>query len=249
MKFVASPNYTPGRQGKAIKYVVIHWMVGTLSSTDAVFKNSATQTSAHYGIENNTVHQYVKETNTAYHAGTWNANLQSIGIEHSAAPGRPATASTYKTSIKLITEICKRYNLNPDKAIVPHQRFVATQCPGTMDLNKIKAGVKTNLKGGNVSKDKATKTEVDRVYLASLGRHVDKSGLKTWTGKPINKVLDAVRKSKEWKIRNNKVKEHASLVKQVADLKAKLKNSDPTSNDQQVKDSLFEKVKKAFGKE
>lgn len=182
--FIKSPNYTPGRQGNAVKYVVIHWIVGNLSAADAVFRNDATDTSAHYGIENTTVHQYVKETDTAYHAGTWQANLQSIGIEHSAAPGRPASAKTYETSISLIADICKRYKLSPDTAIVPHNKFFNTACPGTMDINKIKAGVKAKLKGASV----ATTAQITKAYQDLLGRKPDAGGLKHYLA---SKMSDA----------------------------------------------------------
>lgn len=60
--------------------------------------------------------------------------------------------------------------------------------------------------GETMSKDAATKTEVDRIYLAALGRHVDPSGAKTWTGKPMNSILDGVRTSAEWKKRHEAAK-------------------------------------------
>lgn len=255
MKFVPSPNYTPGRQGKAVKYVVIHWMVGTLSSTDAVFKNSATQTSAHYGIENTKVHQYVKEGNTAYHAGNWNANLQSIGIEHSAAPGRPATNATYNTSIKLIADICKRYKLNPDKAIVPHKKFTATQCPGTMDLNRIKAGVKAKLKGAKV----ATKAEITKAYQDLLGRKPDAGGLKHYLAakKTIAWVKADIKKSAEYKKRQKAIaarkkaeeaKRKAEAAKKAAE-KAKAEEAERKAKEaEKAADEAQKKAEETMGK-
>ena len=59
-EFIGSPNYTQGRESK-IDRIVIHWMVGTLAATDAVFQNTQSNTSAHYGIENYTTHQYVND--------------------------------------------------------------------------------------------------------------------------------------------------------------------------------------------
>lgn len=144
IKQVPSPNYTKGRT-QPISKLTIHWMVGTLASTDTHFKNPNSGVSAHYGIENTKIHQYVKESDTAWHA--MSANPFSIGIENSAAPGRPASNLTYTTLIDLCTDICKRYKLNPETAIEPHSKYVATQCPGTIDLNRIKKGVKDKLKG------------------------------------------------------------------------------------------------------
>lgn len=139
---VPSPNYTAGRT-QAISKVIIHWIVGNLASADSQFKNPASGVSAHYGVEDGTIHQYVAENNTAWHAKQ--ANPFSIGIEHSAAPDRPASDATYDTTSTLIAQICKRYNLNPDTAIEPHNKYVATQCPGTMDLQRIKNSVKAKL--------------------------------------------------------------------------------------------------------
>lgn len=143
-QWIGSPNYTASRLGQKVKYIVIHWIVGNLASADATFQRKG-GVSAHYGLENATRHQYVREDHTAYHAGNWLKNLQSIGIEHSAQPGRPASEATYKNSIELCIYLCKKYGLNPDTQIIPHNSIVATQCPGTMDLNKIKRGVKAGL--------------------------------------------------------------------------------------------------------
>jgi N-acetylmuramoyl-L-alanine amidase CwlA len=138
LTWIGSPNYTKGRDGNRITKVVIHWMAGTLAATDAVFQDTSRQTSAHYGIEDATTHQYVSEADTAYHAGRWAVNLTSIGIEHSAQSGRDASEATYQTSARLIAEICNRYGLpiNAD-IIVPHRSIVARQCPGTVDLAKL----------------------------------------------------------------------------------------------------------------
>jgi len=133
--FIQSPNYTGGRTSK-IDTVVIHWMAGTLAGTDATFANRNSQVSAHYGIENYTIHQYVKESDTAWHA--LQANSRSIGIEHSAAPSRNATQSTIDTSAKLVADICKRYNIPIDRThIIKHSEVVATQCPGTIPVDEI----------------------------------------------------------------------------------------------------------------
>lgn len=147
---VKSPNYTTGRQGVNIDRIYIHWMVGTLASTDAVFQNTSIGTSAHYGIENGNVHQYVAEQNTAYHAGTWSENLRSIGIEHSAAPGRDATPQTLETSAQLIADICRRRGIPCDRAhIRKHSENIATQCPGTIPIDWLVARASQILNGGD----------------------------------------------------------------------------------------------------
>jgi len=151
-----SPNYTTGR-AQPISKCVLHWMAGTLAGTDSVFSNPASGVSAHYGVENSNIHRYVSEQNTAWHAIS--ANPYSIGIEISAAPGRAPTATTYKTVIALVTDICKRRNLKASDITV-HNLYVNTRCPGTnnagvilepggVDVKRIRNEVANNLKGGN----------------------------------------------------------------------------------------------------
>jgi N-acetyl-anhydromuramyl-L-alanine amidase AmpD len=138
VSWVGSPNYDKGRGGNTVNRIVIHWMAGTLAATDSVFQDTTRQTSAHYGIEDNTVHQYVLEGDTAFHAGNYTVNQRTIGIEHSAQPGRDASEATYHTSARLIANICQRYGLPINaNTIIPHRAVVATQCPGTVDLGKL----------------------------------------------------------------------------------------------------------------
>src|SRR5271163_203896 len=92
----AKGNYQTGRPGQfQPEAVVIHIMEGTLKGTDSWFNDPRAKVSAHYGIgTGGLVHQYVKEADTAFHAGivdrpTWpllkprvNPNYYTIGIEH-----------------------------------------------------------------------------------------------------------------------------------------------------------------------
>lgn len=135
---IPQSNYQKGRGGKKIDRVVIHWIVGSLASADATFQDPQRIASAHYGIENDDVHQYVDEADTAYHCGNFSFNQRSIGIEHSAAPDRPASDRTYTTSALKISVICTRYGIPIDRThIVGHKEVSATQCPGTMDIDRL----------------------------------------------------------------------------------------------------------------
>ena len=144
--WIGSPNYTTGRQGASIDKIICHWMVGTLSSTDSVFQNTTRGTSAHYGVgQGGQVHQYVRESDTAYHAGNWNANITSIGIEHEGGPTSPITESVYQTSAELIAQIWSRYGR--ELPLRKHNEFNATQCPGTLDINKLTEMARAVYKG------------------------------------------------------------------------------------------------------
>jgi len=142
--FVPSPNFTPGRAGIHITDLVLHWMDGTLADTDAEFTGGSRGVSAHYGIQDTTIHQYVHDGDTAWHAGDWNENQRSIGIEHSAAPGRDATAATIATSVALQVQLCNEYGIDPSH-IYPHQRFFNTACPGTLPIAEMVTRVRAGL--------------------------------------------------------------------------------------------------------
>lgn len=135
IQWIGSSNFTNTRQGKGKLGFIIHWMAGNLASTDAVFQNRARNTSAHFGIENEVIHQYVDVNNTAYHAGNWDVNLTTVGIEHSAQPGRDATDATYESSAQLIAQVI--HNDSVGNNLRPHNAIVATACPGTVDVGRI----------------------------------------------------------------------------------------------------------------
>jgi hypothetical protein len=136
--FIGSPNYMPGRQGTKIDRVVVHWADGTLQAADQTFQDIKRQTSAHYGVEEGVIHRYVEEEDTAYHSGNWPMNLRSIGIEHSAQPGRDATDLTYQSSAQLIADVCYRNNIPIDREhILKHSEVIPTECPGTIDVDKL----------------------------------------------------------------------------------------------------------------
>lgn len=129
IQWIGSPNKTIGRQGQKITGVVIHWIAGNLASADSTFQNTIRNTSAHYGIEDTTVHQYVEDGSTAYHCGNWTVNTQTIGIEHSAQPGRDASQATLDTSAQLIADLSVKHGfLINSSTIRPHSAIKATQC-------------------------------------------------------------------------------------------------------------------------
>lgn len=140
--WIGSPNYFP-LVGIKKRYIVMHWMVGTLRSTDAAFQSRTRRVSAHYGIEGTKVHQYVRERNYAFANGTAAANTRGISIEHAGGyvgkDGKRVKPSktTHETSAHLCAAIARRHRLGrlvPGKNIFPHSHFVPTACPGTLDV-------------------------------------------------------------------------------------------------------------------
>lgn len=118
-----------------------------MSATDSWFNDPRAKVSAHYGIgKDGTVHQYVKEVDTAFHAGTivaptWdllkagvNPNFYTIGIEHE---GRGDTEWPWPdpqlyASIALVREIAARWDVDlTQNTIVMHHQIRANKtCPG-----------------------------------------------------------------------------------------------------------------------
>ena len=197
IKFIGSPNYTSGRQGASVDKIVCHWMAGTLAATDSVFQNTTRQTSAHYGVgQGGQVHQYVNESDTAWHAGNWNANITSIGIEHEGGPTIPITDSVYDTSARLIAEIWKRYGVLP---LHRHKEYKNTQCPGTLDLNRLKNLAMEYYNNGGVTMDPQIIQNADnwfnrcnKTIMFTRGRQMSREEFAPQVGRKfINFVEDA----------------------------------------------------------
>ena len=155
IEWIASPNFSTGRRGFRPEAVVVHIMEGTLAGTDAWFQNPASQVSAHYGIgQSGTVHQYVDEENTAWHAGrrhnaSWelikigvNPNLYTIGIEHEGREDDDWSEQMYGASAELIKGICNRWSIPIDRQhVIGHREIYSRKtCPGhRVDLERLVA--------------------------------------------------------------------------------------------------------------
>lgn len=152
-----SPNFTAGRKNYTPFAIVVHIMDGTLAGTDSWFSNPASKVSAHYGVgQQGEVHQYVMETDSAWHAGrvynpSWaliktvndqyiNPNYYTIGIEHEGKGDTPWTAAMYAASAALIRDIADRWHIPLDRQHVVghHEIYGVKTCPGTqVNLDKL----------------------------------------------------------------------------------------------------------------
>jgi N-acetylmuramoyl-L-alanine amidase CwlA len=126
--------------------VVMHWMAGRMAGATARFKIPRVGASAHYGIADNKVVQWVIDEETAYHAGSISANSKYIGIEHeggwllSNGQREKPSDTTHKTSAQLLAQLSRKYKwgtLELGRNVFAHKSFKATQCPGTLDLQYI----------------------------------------------------------------------------------------------------------------
>lgn len=143
--WIGSPNWRT-RTGQ-IKYITLHWMVGRLAGTDAVFQRYP-GTATHYGIAGTKVHQYVTESRSAPGTGTNRAIPYDIGIEHEGGWLLPdgsrykPSPTTHQTSAELCADIAKRHGLGRlivGRNVFRHRDWVATMCPGNLDVEWIVA--------------------------------------------------------------------------------------------------------------
>src|SRR2546428_776678 len=106
--------------------------------------------------------QLVSEDDTAYHAGKYDVNLRSIGIEHEAGPAMAPTDALYAASAGLHAEIASRHSLalQVGTTVRPHHAIVPTECPGTLDLDRI---VRQALEEDDMFTD-ADRAKLDRIY-------------------------------------------------------------------------------------
>lgn len=120
--------FTIGREGHSIRFIVIHhWddpaRHPTFAGVIAWFKNPSANTSAHYVVEGGRVACLVDESDTAYHAGNWTMNLESIGIECNPR----CSQEDLHTVRELVADLKKRY---PGAQVIGHQDVISTGCPG-----------------------------------------------------------------------------------------------------------------------
>jgi hypothetical protein len=135
--------FTPGRQGHTIKYIVIHTLLDSLQGGINCFYDPGKwcrdprtkkprEVSAHYLIgKDGSITQMVHEGDTAWHAGNWQYNLESIGIEHEGFVEDPnwATEEMYQASARLVRYLVDKYGI-PLENIIGHNQVPDPEEPG-----------------------------------------------------------------------------------------------------------------------
>lgn len=117
----SASNYTASNRPGAypIDFVVIHVTQETYRDTIAIFQNPEKKVSAHYVVRSRDglVGQCVREKDIGWHAGNWNYNTRSVGIEHEGWVDKPEyfTDALYRSSAALTASLCDRYGLPVDR--------------------------------------------------------------------------------------------------------------------------------------
>ena len=127
-------HYTSGRSGRDVDFVVVHYNAGNLTIGGCWSVWQTREASAHYQVEDDgTIGQLVYDSNTAWHAGNWDANCRSIGVEHANEPDGTITEECLDNGAHLVAAICKHFGLGRPawlKNVFPHKHFATTSCPG-----------------------------------------------------------------------------------------------------------------------
>lgn len=139
----SSRNYTAGRGGKKIEYIVIHYTAGTndTARANAKYFQSSREASAHYFVDSKKIIQTVKDTDTAWHCGAKAykhkvcRNSNSIGIEictlkdgkgnYSFAP------AAVRRAAELTAALMKKYGI-PIGNVIRHYDVTGKVCPAPM---------------------------------------------------------------------------------------------------------------------
>lgn len=123
----STSNYTVSSRPTAyrIDFVVIHVTQETFQDARKIFQDPAKKVSAHYMVASadGYIGQFVREKDIAWHAGNWDYNTRSIGIEHEGWVDKPAyfTEAMYRASAALTASVCDRYGVPKNRGrIIAH---------------------------------------------------------------------------------------------------------------------------------
>ncbi|UQA91685.1 N-acetylmuramoyl-L-alanine amidase [Streptomyces halobius] len=114
-----------------VDLVVMHVTQETYDDTIRLFQDPNHKAAAHYVVRSadGYIARCVSERNVAWHAGSWDHNTRSIGIEHEGWIDDPKwfTDVLYEQSALLTAAICDRYGIPKDREhIIGH-----VEVPGT----------------------------------------------------------------------------------------------------------------------
>lgn len=141
-KWIGARYYSQGRQGRDWDYLVIHISeCTTLQQIDNTFWGSR-EASAHFGVGEGVIHQYVNLTDTAWAVGNWICNTRSVSIEHVGTTWSLPTRATLNTSAELMAALARMKgwtSLVVGENVGIHRWYSATACPANLDYHYLVA--------------------------------------------------------------------------------------------------------------
>lgn len=117
----STENFTAADRpsSNTIDKIIIHVTQGSWEGSLSWFQDPAAGVSAHYTVRSSDgkVGQSVRESDIAWHAGNWEYNQTSVGIEHEGYVDDSAwfTEEMYSSSAKLTADIAAEYGISVDR--------------------------------------------------------------------------------------------------------------------------------------
>ncbi|QNN53255.1 N-acetylmuramoyl-L-alanine amidase [Nocardioides mesophilus] len=116
----APTNYTDASRGRRkVNRIIIHVTQGSWAGSVNWFANPNAAVSAHYVVRSSDgkIAQCVKNQDIAWHAGNWDYNTRSIGIEHEGFVDDPAwfTEEMFRSSAKLVAYLHGQWGIPLDR--------------------------------------------------------------------------------------------------------------------------------------
>ncbi len=129
-------NHDRLRHARRIDYIIIHDTEGTYQGIPTLVKNPK-YLSWHYTIRSNDGHiaQHVLSKDIAWHAGNWDVNSRSIGIEHEgylAKGGTWYTEAMYRSSAQLVRYLADKHDIPLDRDHILGHDNVPGTTPDTL---------------------------------------------------------------------------------------------------------------------
>lgn len=115
-----SPHFSRIKDRQVLQIVVHSAECGETSNADrgvgTWFQNPASKVSAHYGVDNDSITQYVDEAHVAWHASQVNDWTIGIELAGKANQTREEWLDAYSLALlenaaELIADICRRYDI------------------------------------------------------------------------------------------------------------------------------------------
>ena len=141
-------NYTKGRK-QPIQYIVVHYTANngdTAQGNGTYFSQPNRNASAHYFVDESTVIQSVKDTDTAWHCGAKSyrhekcRNDNSIGVEMCSEKDSNGqyyiNEQTQNTAIAVVKRLMEKYNV-PLENVIRHYDVTGKLCPEPFVRNQV----------------------------------------------------------------------------------------------------------------
>lgn len=150
-------NYTVGRSRK-IDRVVLHYTgaEGSAEDNGRFFVGAGRKASAHYFVDEKAVIASVAEKDTAWHAGNWEMNCRSIGVEMCCKKDSKGKwyvpDAVLEKTVELVRDIMQRYGIGVD-GVIRHHDVTKKNCPAPMVENvQLWSNFKKRLQSGAEAK-------------------------------------------------------------------------------------------------